>query len=307
MKRIVVDGATSMLGLALINECILTNIEVLALARTDSKRLSIIPQSDMVHIVKCRQEDLKSLQIENCGRYDAYYHFSWGNTFNRDRRNVFLQEPNIQYTLEAVRLAKRLGCDLFIGAGSQAEYGRIDGRIGPDTPVHPDVAYGIAKYAAGKMAKVLCEELGMRYIWTRTFSVYGIGDNPTTLVMSAIEQLLRGKKPSFTKAEQRWDYLYSKDAGRAFRLLGEKGISGKTYCVASGESRLLKDYIYMIRDAIDESLPLGIGDYEYGPQQVMNLVADISSLKEDTGFEPEYIFEAGIRETIEWYRHKDKR
>ena len=92
-----------------------------------------------------------------------------------------------------------------------------------------------------------------------------------------------------------------------FDLIGEKGKGGKTYCVASGVSRRLKDYIYIIRDAIDESLPLGIGDYEYAPQQVMNLVADISSLKEDTGFEPEYTFEAGIRETIDWYRNKDQR
>lgn len=307
MKQIVVDGATSMLGIALINECILNKIEVLALARTDSKRLSILPKSDMVHVVKCRQEDLKNLQIESQGRYDAYYHFAWGNTFNKDRINVFLQEPNIQYTMDAVCLAKRLGCKLFVGAGSQAEYGRVDGKIGSNTPVNPEVAYGIAKYAAGKMAKVLCEELEMRYIWTRTFSVYGIGDNSTTLVMSAIAQLLKGEKPSFTKAEQRWDYLYSKDAGKAFRLIGEKGKGGKTYCVASGVSRRLKDYIYIIRDAIDESLPLGIGDYEYAPQQVMNLVADISSLKEDTGFEPEYTFEAGIRETIDWYRNKDQR
>ena len=51
MKQIVVDGATSMLGIALINECILNKIEVLALARTDSKRLSILPKSDMVHVV----------------------------------------------------------------------------------------------------------------------------------------------------------------------------------------------------------------------------------------------------------------
>ena len=51
-----------------------------------------------------------------------------------------MQEPNIQYTMDAVCLAKRLGCKLFVGAGSQAEYGRVDGKIGSNTPVNPEVA-----------------------------------------------------------------------------------------------------------------------------------------------------------------------
>ena len=109
MKRVVVDGATSMLGLALINECILNNIEVLALARTNSKRLSVLPESKLIRIIKCSMEEVKDLQLENDEQFDAYYHFAWGNTFNNDRKNVFLQEPNIQYTLDAVHLAKRLG------------------------------------------------------------------------------------------------------------------------------------------------------------------------------------------------------
>lgn len=305
MKQVVIDGVTSMLGLALLNECISNEIKVLAIARTDSRRLNAVPESKFVRVVKCNLEGLKELKIEDAEDSEVYYHFAWGNTFTDERKDVFLQIPNIQYTLDAVQLAKRLGCRLFVGAGSQAEYGRVSGRIGPDTPVEPDVAYGIAKYAAGKMAKVLCEELGMEYIWTRTFSVYGIGDNATTLVMYAIDKLLKGEKPSFTRAEQKWDYLYSKDAGRAFRLIGEKGKNGRVYCIGSGQNRELKDYIYLIREAIDGSLPLGIGEREYAPLQVMNLLSDITLLREDTGFEPQYTFEEGIRETIDWYKSRN--
>lgn len=65
--------------------------------------------------------------------------------------------------------------------------------IGPDTQVNPEVAYGIAKYAAGKMAFIECESLQMECIWTRTFSVYGINDNRTTMVMYAIDKLLKGE------------------------------------------------------------------------------------------------------------------
>lgn len=302
MKRIVIDGATSMLGLALINECIARETEVIAIARTSSKRLNILPDSDYVRIVKAEQNELKHLEISDVDSCDAYYHFAWSNTYSEERKDVFLQEPNIQYTLDAIKLAERLGCKKFIGAGSQAEYGRVSGIIGPNTPINPDVAYGVAKYAASKMSQILCDEIGVECIWTRTFSVYGIGDNVTTLVMYAIDNLLKGQKPSFTKAEQRWDYLYSKDAGRAFYLIGQRGKNRKIYCIGSGESRPLKEYITTIRDTIDKTLPIGIGERPYAPLQVMNLQADISELTEDTGFLPEYSFEQGIKETIEWYR-----
>lgn len=302
MKSVVVDGATSMLGLALINECIEREIKVLAIARRESKRLARIPKSEYVEIVLCNQEEISDLDTSGMDRYEVYYHFAWGNVRAEERRNTVLQEPNIGYTFDAVYLAKRLGCRRFVGAGSQAEYGRVSGVIGPDTPANPEVAYGIAKYAAGKMAMILCDSLEMECIWTRTFSVYGLGDNDTTLIMYAIGKLLKGERPIFTKAEQKWDYLYSKDAGKAFLMIGEKGKKGKIYCIGSGKSRPLSEYIYMLREAIDAKLPLGIGEIEYTPLQVMNLQADISDLKKDTGFEPRYSFEEGIRETIEWFK-----
>lgn len=303
MEGIVVDGATSMLGLALINKCIESGIKVLAIARKGSKRLGRIPQAESVKIVLCNQEDFENLNTSEMEQYEVYYHFAWGNVLAKERRNVKLQEPNIGYTLDAVYLAKRLGCRRFVGAGSQAEYGRASGVIGGQTPVNPEVAYGIAKYAAGKMAMVLCESIGMECIWTRTFSVYGPGDNDTTLIMYTIDKLLKGEKPIFTKAEQRWDYLYSKDAGAAFRLIGEKGKNKKVYCIGSGCARPLEEYIHIVHDLINPALPLGIGELEYAPLQVMNLQADINELKEDTGFALEYSFEEGIRETIEWYKY----
>ena len=56
------------------------------------------------------------------------------------------------------------------------------------------------------------------------------------------------------------------------------------------------------RDAVDPSIELGIGELDYYPNQVMHLEADISNLTEDTGFVPQYSFEEGIRETVEWVK-----
>jgi nucleoside-diphosphate-sugar epimerase len=171
-------------------------------------------------------------------------------------------------------------------------------------PKNPVTGYGIAKYAAGRMSSLMCENYGMRQCWGRILSAYGPGDNSYTMVMSAVIAMEKGERMSFTKGEQVWDYIYAEDCARAFYLIGEKGKHGKAYTVGSGDRRLLRDYIYAIRDAVNPSLSIGIGEREYYPNQVMMLTADLSDLTEDTGFVPQVSFEEGIRRTIDWYRRK---
>lgn len=126
------------------------------------------------------------------------------------------------------------------------------------------------------------------------------------MVMTALHQFLAEEETAFTPGEQEWDYLYSKDAGRAFYLIGEKGKDGSIYCVGSGKARRLYEYIYQIRDVANPKATPGIGKKAYGVQPVMHLCADISSLKNDTGFEPAYEFSGGIREMVRWMKEKDK-
>ena len=126
------------------------------------------------------------------------------------------------------------------------------------------------------------------------------------MVMTALRQFLNGKETAFTPAEQQWDYLYSKDAGRAMYLAGEKGKSGSVYCVGSGKSHRLREYIYKIRDIAACEAEPGIGKKSYPPHSVMHLCADIESLTRDTGFAPRYGFSEGIEEMVQWLREKNK-
>lgn len=302
MERAVITGPTGSIGVALIQELIQHNIKVYAVCRPGSKRVDNLPQSPLVSVVACDLRELEHLSDMIHEKCDVFYHFGWDGTFGNARNNMQGQLKNIQYTLDAVEAAARLGCHKFVGAGSQAEYGRVEGKLTADTPAFPENGYGIAKLCAGQMSRILCEQKQMEHVWTRILSIYGPYDSMNTMIMSAIGKLLQGEKPLLTKGEQQWDYLYSKDAGYAMYLLGEKGISGKIYCIGSGMTRTLSDYVKILRDDISPELELGFGEVPYAPKQVMYLCADISELTGDTGFSPRYSFEEGIKETIEWYK-----
>lgn len=305
--KAVITGATGAIGTALIQELLDNNAEVLVICRRNSIRRKAITQHERVKVIEADLEELACLQVNVFQTpYDVFYHLAWAGTVGNSRNDIYMQNENIRYTLDAVRLAKKIGCRTFVGIGSQAEYGRYEGILSERTPTFPENGYGIAKLCAGQMVRELAHQLNMKYIWTRVFSVYGPHDGMQSMVMSGIMKMLQGVHTSYTAGEQMWDYLYSRDAARALNLLAQKGCEG-VYCLASGISRPLKEYIYCIRNCIDEKIELGIGELPYSEKQVMNLQADISKLKQETGFEPMYSFGKGVKETVEWCKAYERK
>ena len=302
MKRVIITGPTGAIGMALIRKYTEMEAEVTAVCHRGSRRISRIPVSDRVRVVECSLDEMKTLPELLEGRYDVFIHLAWACTAGEGRNDTDAQTQNIKYTMDAVEAAGRLGCTCFVGAGSQAEYGRVEGRLSAETPTFPENGYGIAKLCAGQLGRLRCSQLGIRHIWFRVPSVYGKYDGEQTMVMSSIRRMLRGESPEYTPAEQMWDYLYSEDAAQAFYLAAEKGKDGAVYCLGSGQAVPLKEYIEIIRDEIAPGLPLKFGARPYAEQQVMYLCADISELQKDTGFEPVVGFRDGIRETVQWMR-----
>ncbi len=300
MRKVIITGATSMIGNALLHECIKNNVEVLVIIRPDSKNSNRIPYSPFIHICECDLKDLSIFDFTQYGSdWDVFYHFAWNYTTSKYRNDVIHQNLNIGYTLETLKIAKHLGCSKYVGAGSQAEYGFLNtDKIAPESPTDPVTAYGIAKYSAGKMTALLANQNDINFLWTRIFSVYGKYDLPTTMISSSIIKMLNGERTAFTSGIQLWDYLYSSDAGRAFYLIGEKSTGNKVYCLGSGKSRPLYEYIEIMKNVINPNLEIGIGDIPYNGKTIMNLCADISSLQKDTGFITEIGFKDGINMII---------
>ena len=300
--KAVITGATGAVGMALIRELSAIGAEILVLCRSGSARSQRIPDTDNVRKLDCSLDKMSELELDE--KYDAFFHLAWEGTTGESRNDMYLQNRNVKHTLDAVALASRLGCKVFVGAGSQAEYGRVEGDLNAKTPAFPENGYGMAKLCAGQMSRVMCAQLGIRHIWTRILSVYGEYDGENSLISFAIGKALAGERASFTAGEQVWDYLYSGDAAKAMIALAERGRDGGIYCLGSGKKRLLREYLEVLRDTANPDAELGLGDRPYPDKQVMYLCADISDLVADTGFTPETLFEDGIKKTIEWYKNK---
>lgn len=295
-KKVILTGATGAIGIAILKCCNDLQWEVCAIVRPGSNRNREVLKRYHAQIIECDLSEIKRLcSDEQCMEADYFIHLGWSGTFGAGRNDTELQKANVKYALDACEVAVKLGCEAFLFAGSQAEYGRVEGVLNEDTPTHPENEYGKAKLEAGIRTRQFCKNNGLRHIYVRILSVYGPGDGEFTMVTSTIRKLQDGISPEFTPGEQLWDYLYSEDAARALLLLCEKGKSHRIYCLGSGTERPLKEYIGAIGNIVNPEVVLQVGALPYGEKQVMRLCADISALKEDTGFEPAFSFEEGIQ------------
>ena len=300
IKKVVITGGTSGIGLALIRKLLDENIEILMLRRRETSRDMELPKHKLLHIEYCALEELKDYEPHET--YDVFFHLGWAKTSQEERSNMVLQIKNVEYSCEAVKLAHRFGCHTFIGAGSQAEYGRHEEKLQNDTLCTPENPYGVMKLCCCHATRVLCKEFGIRHIWPRILSAYGIYDGMGTMLLSVIMKALRGEELQFTAGEQLWDFLYFDDLANAMYLLAQKGVDGEIYPVSSGKPRQLREYIYCLCEKLDCLDKMQLGKIPYSESQIMHLDADIKKIQHDTGWTPQVSFEEGIERVIDFYK-----
>ncbi len=286
-------GAASMLGAALIAEALKRNTEIYAVVRPGTGHLDRLPKNVLLHII---EEDIDRIgRIRIPLECDTFFHFAWQGTDRQERNNPSVQQKNIKNTLDAARLAKQCGCRVFIGAGSQAEYGEVRGIIDEKTKFDPNTAYGAAKFAAGRMSRILCDDYNMIHIWGRVFSVYGKNDSEDTMLKYAIDCFLKHKKAYFSSGRQVWDYLYEEDAGMIFYLLGEKAAVSKEYRIAGGQARELRWYIEVLAKEMNAQKFCVFRETD---SRLYGIQADTVDLEHDIGYRPLTDFSEGIRKVI---------
>jgi nucleoside-diphosphate-sugar epimerase len=179
---------------------------------------------------------------------DVFVHFAWGGTKQANRNDEQVHHDNVRYTLDAMEAAHRMGCKVFVDAGSQAEYGTILTPITEETPCHPFSEYGKAKLAVYQQGTNLCSRLGMKYVHLRIFSLYGENDHPNTLVMGSLRKMLHDEATPLSSCTQMWNFLYVKDAAQLIHRLVESVMADEAYRtdvfnVASTDTRVLKDFV----------------------------------------------------------------
>ncbi len=297
--RVVVTGATSFIGAAVVKQLLEAGHQVFAVVRPASsnrKHLEELTAGREQHLTVCPL-DLSEIRTLTGFSADAWVHIGWDGAGSDNRTKRDVQQLNVTYGLNAVEAAADLGCRRFLFTGSQAEYGVWHQTVAEENPCHPVSEYGKAKVEFCEKAKTLCKQRNIEYIHTRIYSVYGPGDHPWSLVQSCLRTWNEGGSMKLGECTQNWNFLYIDDAAAALVALLTEAKAG-VYNIGSMDTRPLRSYIEEMYALCGHR-----GSYSYGerPQNAegpADLMPDIRRILRETDWRPARTFAEGIYETL---------
>lgn len=294
-------GATGFIGSWLVAELMKRGIEVIAIVRDKNKAISMYENHSGLRVIATEFDKLSYLDLD-MGKIDCFYYMAWAGVSGKEKDDLSIQQRNIRFSVEAMKLAKRMAAEKFIAAGTVAEYVFCKGPIDVSSKQTPNDMYGATKVAVHYYLDVLSRQLDQPFIWALCPSTYGERRKDDNILSYTILSLLNGKKPQYGSLDQMWDFLYAGDVAKAFYYLGLEGNANKIYGIGSGVHRPLREYICSIRDMIDPQAPLGIGELAKMSYKAFSSCVDISDLLRDTHFVPQTGFQEGMERTIAYYQ-----
>jgi len=302
MLRILLAGATGFVGSHVTRYLLARNCDIAVLMRSQSNPWRIVDVLSRLHVIRGDLAEVSTIADDICAfAPDVTVHLAWSGVGNR-YRNDPQQVTNLYSSLSLLDVIHAAGCRSWVGLGSQAEYGIYNHAISEEMSTNPVTVYGVTKFCTCLLTQRLCDLYDMRFVWLRLFSAYGPADDSGWMIPYVILALLRGERPRLTRGEQRWDYLFVEDVAKAiYRVAAKSDLQG-IFNLGSGEAHTVCSIVERIRKLIDPDLPLGFGEVPYRPNQIMHLQADISRLREATGWAPQVGLDEGLQRTVDWYR-----
>lgn len=302
MKKAIVTGANGFVGTAVCKELADQGVVVIAIVRHPDGIISSISEIKGIRIVYSDLSDFRRLSELIPDRdIDVLYHFAWVGSAGPLRGDADVQMKNVQYTCDTVKACADMGCKRFVFASSIMEY-EIEATMATDATPGINTLYCSAKVAADYMARTIAGSLDVEYIRAVISNIYGPGELSPRLINTSIRKMLKGEHCAFSAGEQLYDFIYITDAAKTFVAIGDAGKSNRTYYIGSQEPRPLKEFLCELRDCIDPSIKIGLGDLPFNGVSLTYKEFDINAVKNDTGFVPTVSFTDGVKNTVDWIK-----
>lgn len=314
MEKILVTGADGFIGSHLTEELVKRGYRVKAFAYYNSFNtwgwLDTLPREVMENLEvftgDIRDPNGVREAMSDC---DAVFHLAAliAIPFSYHSPDAYV-DTNIKGTLNVLQAARALGTKRVLVTSTSEVYGTA--QYVPIDELHPfqgQSPYSATKIGADRLAESFYRSFSMPITIVRPFNTFGPRQSARAVIPTIITQLLSGKEEiklgSLTPTR---DFNYVKDTANGFieifrsdKTIGEEIniATQKEISVGQLAQELIKQINPHARIICDEQR------LRPAKSEVNRLLGSNAKIMRLTDWKPQYTFEQGIAETIEFFRH----
>jgi len=211
---------------------------------------------------------------------------------------------NVLGTQVLLDTARRLGIPKFVHVSTDEVYGTLgpEGKFTEQTPLAPNSPYSASKASADLLCRAFFETYDFPVTITRCSNNYGPFQFPEKLIPLMIMKASRGESlPVYGDGMNVRDWIFVTDHCRGVELTLLSGKPGQAYNFGGNAEKPNIEVVKTILKALGQPEDL-ISYVKDRPGHDRRYAMDYSLAARELGFEPEYTFERGIAETLEWYK-----
>ena len=312
-KRVFVTGCSGLLGSWLTAVLVQKGAHVVGLIRdrvndTQLARTGVIHQIDVVRGDVCAYELMERTLADY--QIDTVFHLAAQTqvgTANRVPMPTF--ETNIKGTWVILEAARRNpSVQRLVMASSDKAYGTHAALpYTEDTPLQGQHPYDVSKSCADLISRTYAHTYGLPVTVTRCANLYGGGDlNWNRIVPGTIRSVLQGEPPIIrSDGTMRRDYIFIKDVVAGYLRVAEAmhrpDVAGQAFNFGIDNPVSVLEMVQAIIDLSGKRhiKPIILDEVE---NEIQNQFSCSEKARQVLGWEPSYDLEAGLRETMAWYR-----
>jgi nucleoside-diphosphate-sugar epimerase len=271
------------------------------------RRQNITPFLDKIELI---EGDLRSYHIvrEAVDGVDFILHQGALPSVPRSVKDpITTNQVNVEGTLNILNAALDAGVKRVVFASSSSIYG--DSEVLPkqeDMFPNPLSPYAVSKMAGEKYCQVFARIYKLHTVALRYFNVFGPRQDPASqysaVIPKFISAILQDRAPFiYGDGKQSRDFTFVNNVVEANILATETDFPpGMVFNCACHERTDLNELVAAINRILKKKVESRYSDPR--PGDVKHSFADITRIRQQLGYEPDILFEDGLRRTIEFYR-----
>lgn len=215
-------------------------------------------------------------------------------------------ETNTLGILNILSIARDMKLEKIIHTSTSEVYGSaLYVPIDEKHPLQPQSPYSASKISADAIAMSFYYSFDMPVSIIRPFNTYGPRQSARAIVPTIILQLINKDEISLGNLEAKRDFTFVKDTVSGFIKISESPDSiGEVINIGSSTEISVRGLAEKIAHLLGKKLKVHVDKARIRPQQseVKRLLASNQKAKKLLGWKPKYTLDAGLRETVEFYK-----